>query len=123
MRAQKGVPQGPPDGSRGQSSEAPVVPEEGPKLLEDGPEAPAEGPTDKGPHGGEDIARDQDKGKAKVGETAETEAQREGQGPPRPAEQAPSQVCSRAQRHRQAYSARGARRVTGVRAAQTNHKG
>ena len=97
--------EGPREGSKGHPSEALVIPEEGPELPEDGPEAPAEGPTGKGPCGGDDIARNQDKGKAKVGKTVEPEAQRAGQGPKRPAERAPSQACSGARRHRQAYNA------------------
>ena len=65
--AQKDTPQGPAEGSKCPSSEAPAVPKEGPELPEDQPEAPAKGPTDKGPLGGKNIVRGRNKGKAKMG--------------------------------------------------------
>ena len=100
--AQGENPEGPANGFKGPSSEAPAVPEGGPEQPEDRPEKSAQGPADKGPLGGKNPADPRGKGKAKMGEPV-------GQGPRRPAHQAPSQVCSEAQGNRQAHSARAAR--------------
>ena len=61
--AQGENPEGPANGFKGPSSEAPAVPEGGPEQPEDRPEKSAQGPANKGPLGGKTLLTPEARGR------------------------------------------------------------